>query len=162
MDDFARPRMAAGVLFVDPAGQVLLVRPTYKEGMEIPGGYVQPGESPAAAAIREVQEELGFTPGLGRLLVTDWAPAPAEGDKVLFVFDGGILNDTDTARIQVDGVEIGDFSFHDLSALADVLNERLERRVRAAARARTADRHLYLEHGVPHDSSCRRITGGRQ
>ena len=162
MDEFARPRMAAGVLFVNPAGHVLLVKPTYKAGMEIPGGYIQPGESLAAAAIREVQEELGFTPGLGRLLVTDWAPAPTEGDKLLFVFDGGILNDTDTARIQVDGVEISDFSFHDPSALAYVLNERLERRVRAAARARAADRHLYLEHGVPHDSSYRRITGGRQ
>jgi 8-oxo-dGTP diphosphatase len=82
MDDFARPRMAAGVLFFNPAGQALLVKPTYKEGSEIPGGYVQPSEPPAAAATREVHEELGFTPDLGRLLVTNWAPAPAEGDKV--------------------------------------------------------------------------------
>lgn len=148
MDDFARPRMAAGVLFFNTTGHVLLVKPTYKEGFEIPGGYVQPGESPTAAAIREVQEELGFAPDLGRLLVTDWAPAPDEGDKVLFVFDGGVLDDDATSRIKVDGLEISDFAFHDLGALGNLLIERLARRVRAAAEARSAGRHLYLERGV--------------
>jgi 8-oxo-dGTP pyrophosphatase MutT (NUDIX family) len=140
--------MAAGVLFCNPTGHVLLVKPTYKEGFDIPGGYVQPGESPAAAAIREVQEELGFAPTLGRILVTDWAPAPAEGDKVLFVFDGGILDDADTVRIKVDGVEISDFAFHDPDVLGEVLIERLARRVRAAADVRNTDRHVYLEHGL--------------
>jgi 8-oxo-dGTP diphosphatase len=46
------------VLFRDAAGRVLLVKPTYKNGWEIPGGYVDAGESPRAAAAREVKEEL--------------------------------------------------------------------------------------------------------
>jgi 8-oxo-dGTP diphosphatase len=148
MDEFARPRMAAGVLFLDPAGRVLLVTPGYKPGLEIPGGYVQPGESPAAAAIREVREELGFTPALGRLLVTDWAPQAPEGDKVLFVFAGGVLGPADTARISVDGVEISHFSFHERGSLDQVLPGRLARRVRAAVEAADADQHHYLEHGL--------------
>ena len=45
-DNFATPRVGAGVLFRDGAGRVLLVKPTYKNGWEIPGGYVERGESP--------------------------------------------------------------------------------------------------------------------
>src|SRR2546427_4897446 len=56
----ATPRIAAGVLFRDPDGRVLLVKPTYKAGWDIPGGYVEPGESPKQAALREVREELGI------------------------------------------------------------------------------------------------------
>ena len=53
----ARVRAAAGVLFRDEAGRVLLVRPTYKGGWEVPGGAVEADESPLAAARREVREE---------------------------------------------------------------------------------------------------------
>lgn len=85
----ARPRTAAGVLFFDEEDRILLVKPTYKPGWEIPGGYLHEGETPSEGAAREVKEELGITPPIGRLLVADWAPHPAEGDKLLFVFDGG-------------------------------------------------------------------------
>jgi len=44
---FATPRVAAGVLFRDAAGRVLLVKPSYKDGWEILGGYVEKAESRA-------------------------------------------------------------------------------------------------------------------
>lgn len=56
----ARKRMAAGALFRDVAGRVLLVEPTYKENWEVPGGAVEQDESPTAACRREVLEELGL------------------------------------------------------------------------------------------------------
>jgi ADP-ribose pyrophosphatase YjhB (NUDIX family) len=43
----ARPRVAAGLLVHDDQGRVLMVKPTYKDGWDIPGGYVEPDESPA-------------------------------------------------------------------------------------------------------------------
>jgi hypothetical protein len=49
-EEFARPRAASGALYFDGEGRVMLVKPTYKPLWEIPGGYVQPGESPKAAA----------------------------------------------------------------------------------------------------------------
>jgi ADP-ribose pyrophosphatase YjhB (NUDIX family) len=77
----AHPRMAAGALFFDAADRVLMVEPTYKDYWEVPGGYVETGESPLQAAVREVHEELGITSPIGRLLAVDWAPSEAEGDK---------------------------------------------------------------------------------
>ena len=57
-DSFATPRVAAGALFLDDRGRVLLVHPTYKDTWDVPGGYVERGESPAAACQRELKEEL--------------------------------------------------------------------------------------------------------
>lgn len=58
-EDFARPRTASGVLYFDETGRVMLVNPTYKPMWDMPGGYVQPGESPVEALRREIAEELG-------------------------------------------------------------------------------------------------------
>jgi 8-oxo-dGTP pyrophosphatase MutT (NUDIX family) len=149
-DEFnpARARMAAGALFFDDAGRVLLVKPTYKDGWDLPGGCVEPGESPRAACVREVAEELGIKPPIGNLLVIDWAPHPTDGDKLLFVFDGGRLADAELARVQLDNDEIGQYGFHATDQLAAALIPRLARRVAAAAEAHRVGRSVYLEHGA--------------
>ncbi|MFF0412489.1 NUDIX domain-containing protein [Kitasatospora sp. NPDC004745] len=144
----AQPRTAAGVLFFDQADRVLLVKPTYKPGWEIPGGYLHVGETPSEGASREVKEELGITPPIGRLLVADWAPHPTEGDKLLFVFDGGVLPAYELDNIAVDRVEIGEYAFHATDQLDALLIPRLARRVRAACVARTHAATVYLEHGA--------------
>jgi ADP-ribose pyrophosphatase YjhB (NUDIX family) len=147
-EQFARPRAASGALFFDGAGRVMLVKPTYKPLWDIPGGYVQAGESPGAALRREVTEELGTSLPVGALLAVDWAPHPAEGDKLLFVFDGGELSPQQVAAIRVDGDEISEFAFRERGELDGLLIARLSRRVHAALDARAAGRAMYLEHGA--------------
>ncbi|MFC5663570.1 NUDIX domain-containing protein [Kitasatospora misakiensis] len=144
----AQPRTAAGVLFFDEDDRVLLVKPTYKPGWEIPGGYLHAGETPSEGAAREVKEELGITPPIGRLLVADWAPHSTEGDKLLFVFDGGILPTDELDNITVDQVEIGKYAFHTTDQFDELLIPRLARRVHAACVARTQSETVYLEHGA--------------
>lgn len=75
----ARPYAAAGVLFLDAAGRVLLVRPTYKPGWEGPGGAIEQGESPLAACRREVREELGIAPPIGASWSSTGRPIRARG-----------------------------------------------------------------------------------
>ncbi|MFT7647588.1 MAG: 8-oxo-dGTP diphosphatase [Candidatus Poriferisodalaceae bacterium] len=63
--------MAAGALFQDGDGRVLLVEPVHKPEWEIPGGIGWPYESPGRACVREVREELDLRIPIGRLLVAD-------------------------------------------------------------------------------------------
>jgi 8-oxo-dGTP diphosphatase len=144
----SRPRVAAGALFFDDQGRVLLVKPTYKDGWDIPGGYVEPGETPIEACQREVQEELGVECQVERLLVVDWAPSQNEGDKILFVFDGGGIG-VDPTRLQLQRDELSEVAFHAPEALTGLMPERLSRRLLAAIDSRATTSPKYLEHGGP-------------
>lgn len=139
---------AAGALFFDEPGRVLLVEPTYKPRWDIPGGVIEPGETPSAACVREVAEELGLTVHVGRLLVVDWAPHP-DGDKVLFVFDGGLLEAAAVARIRLQVEELASFAFVPPGEVGEWLPPRLVRRVTAAIAARADGTTRYLEHAEP-------------
>jgi len=145
----ATPRVAAGALIRDAAGRVLLVKPTYKDGWDIPGGYVEPGESPRQACIREVREELGISPPIGRLLVVDWAPSDAESDKILFVFAGGRLDAETIQQITLDPTELAADGYQALDELHGLMTDRLVRRIRSAASAYHQGTVMYLEHGEP-------------
>ncbi|MEU8244925.1 NUDIX hydrolase [Nonomuraea sp. NPDC048916] len=144
---FAQAHAAAGALFFDDDGRVLLVRPTYKPYLDIPGGYVEPRETPHQACVREVHEELGIRPAIGRLLVVDWAPLPQEGDKVLFVFDGGTLDCETIQQIRFADNELSAYEFHRVEDLDGLLIERLARRINAAVMAHELGETVYLEHG---------------
>ncbi|MGW0772695.1 NUDIX domain-containing protein [Streptomyces sp. NPDC002835] len=150
----AHPRMAAGALFFDGTGRVLMVEPTYKDYWEIPGGYVETGESPLHAVIREVQEELGITPPLGRLLAVDWAPSKAEGDKVLYLFDGGQLTPESLAKITLQADELKSFAFVAPAEISERTIPRLARRILAATEARDDAAPVYLEHGQKPESQA--------
>ncbi|MGW5385527.1 NUDIX domain-containing protein [Nocardia sp. NPDC003963] len=144
---FARARLAAGALFVRAGGgEVLLVHKTYGIGWDLPGGYVEPGESPVRACRREVAEELGIDCSPGLLLVHDWAPNPGEGDKVLYVFDGGELDDR---GIVLPDAELDRWEWIAADRLGSRVVPRLGRRLRWALAARLRGACIYLEHGEP-------------
>jgi 8-oxo-dGTP diphosphatase len=142
---FATPRVAAGALFFDDKGRVLLVHPTYKDTWDIPGGYVERGESPAAACRRELREELGIDREPQRLISVDWAPNDREGDKILFMFDCGNLG-ADEVRISLPADELDRWEWVNLAQLGDYVIDRIAQRVRAAVQSPSV---TYLEYGRP-------------
>ncbi|MCG5213815.1 NUDIX hydrolase [Streptosporangium sp. KLBMP 9127] len=140
-------RAAAGALFFDGAGRVMVVHPVYKKERDIPGGMIEPGETPFHACVREVREELGIEPPIGRLLVADWSPHPSAGDMILFIFDGGVLAPETLGLIRFTDNEINAYDFHPVGELDGILIDRLARRVKAAVAARDQGRTVYLEYG---------------
>lgn len=79
----------------DLAGRVLLCELTYKPEWDLPGGVVEPGESPRDGVRREVREELGLDVAEPRLLTVNWLPAwRAWDDACVFVYDLGVHDPT--------------------------------------------------------------------
>jgi len=145
-------RVAAGALFTDEIGRVLLLRPTYKQTWEIPGGVVEDNESPRAGAVREVLEELGLALSLGRLLCIDWIPSRlSETEGVMLIYDGGLIDGDTAATIQLPGAELSDHRFVNLDLTRGLVSGRMERRLRAALTARHEGTVAELRNGYQED-----------
>jgi 8-oxo-dGTP pyrophosphatase MutT (NUDIX family) len=143
-----RVRAAAGALIRDERGRVLVVRPTYKDRWELPGGSLEPGESPLTACKRELMEEIGFVPPLGGLLCVDWvSPRPPWDGGLMFLFDGGVFGAEQIAGIRLPPDELEGFEFVPPGALGSVLIPRLARRVLACTPGGRGG--VYLEDGTP-------------
>lgn len=85
---------------------------------------------------------------LGSLLVVDWAPNAGEGDKMLFIFDGGELAPDQEASIRLQSAELSEYAFTDPERFDEVLIPRLSRRLRLAIDAHRHGRPIYAEHGA--------------
>lgn len=105
--------IAQGVLR-DREGRVLLCELTYKTEWDLPGGVVDPAESPAACLTREVREELGLDLEVRGLLAVNWLP-PWRGwaDATVFVFDLGVAPGDLLARTTLERREIRGIHFAD-------------------------------------------------
>ncbi len=86
-----KTRTIAQGLLRNEVGEILLCQLTYKAEWDLPGGVVDPHESPAGCVVREIEEELGVDVHVQRLLAVNWLP-PWRGwdDAMLFLFDLGV------------------------------------------------------------------------
>lgn len=112
-------RLAAGALIRNEEGELLVVKPNYKDGWILPGGTVEAGEAPKTGCFREVQEELGLTLTPGRLVAIFHGLALGVwGDSTYYMYDAGVIprdtpitlqNDELVTYEWVAGVNLGDY-----------------------------------------------------
>ncbi|WP_152363489.1 NUDIX hydrolase [Microlunatus speluncae] len=142
-----RKRLIAHVVFRDRAGRVLLCQTTFKTDWELPGGIVEPFESPRDGAIREVREELGVDRTVGRLLAVDWLP-PYLGwdDACELIFDGGTIEESELEGYVLEEREIVRVRLCTLDEAAELLTEGAHRRLTAACTVGPGET-AYTEHG---------------
>ncbi|AVT31367.1 MULTISPECIES: NUDIX domain-containing protein [unclassified Plantactinospora] len=124
---------SASVLPVDPAGRLLLVRHRgHTEGWGLVGGVVEPGESPAEAAVREAAEEIGVRVRLTGLLDVLGGPeyevTYPHGDRAAYVtavYRAEIVTGTPVP----DGDEVGEVGWFGRTELAALPLSRFARAV---------------------------------
>ena len=126
------------------------MQPTYKPNWEIPGGVTEENESPREGAAREVLEELNLELSIGRLLVVDYTSENEEyTEALMWVFNGGILNDTQILSIKLPASELESYRVVDLIELEKFVIPRMFRRVEQAFHALQNNQILYLENQLP-------------
>ncbi len=109
-------RVGAMVALRNPTGQLLLVQPNYKPGWSMVGGVVDEGEPPLAAALREVQEEVGLTLEPERLSFLGLLYRPPNGERldILTVIFGATLTAAEVDAIVLQDSELEDSIFMNL------------------------------------------------
>jgi len=145
-----RKRVISQLVVRDHDDRVLLCELTYKSEWDLPGGVIEPLESPATGLARELREELGLDVSVGDLLTVNWLP-PWRGwdDACLFVFDGGTLPAQAASSMTLQPTEIRAVHWctpEEVAARATAATDRLLR-----ALADPARRGRYLEDGAAPD-----------
>lgn len=117
-----RHRGSVVMLATPSPDTVILIRqyrPVIKRWiLELPAGSLDPGESPEVAAVRECEEEIGYTPQRVTHLAS-WYPTPGFCDEFMHFFrceslvapSGPVHQDEDE---QIEPVVV---SFYDLAAM---------------------------------------------
>lgn len=130
-------------LITDEHGNVLIVKPSYKEGWIFPGGFVEEGESPSGAFRREMQAEIGIDiKEPVRLLSVDYRGHSEE--YIMFIFDGGIFTAETISSIKLPP-RLLDFKFVTPEEAMTLLRANSARRLMPTLEARNRTGIAYLE-----------------
>lgn len=140
--------IAQGVLRTD-GGRIALCELVYKQDWDLPGGIVDPGESPAHCVVREVREELGLDVTVRGLLAVNWLP-PYRGwdDALLCLFDLGHVPEEVLADARLQAREIKAVHWADAQTVAERVAPYTAAMVAEVAMG-AVDATAYLENSIP-------------
>src|SRR5208283_2604003 len=106
--DFPGPKLVAGCFVID-AGRVLLLRRGIMPRIgqwTFPGGYVDLGETPEQAAVRETAEEVGMNVRLGAMLGLFSDPANPLAAVAVYLAEPG----SETPGLSAEATEVRYFA----------------------------------------------------
>jgi 8-oxo-dGTP pyrophosphatase MutT (NUDIX family) len=143
-------RTGGGVLIFNRSGDLLLVKPNYRNTWAWPGGGWDPGESPMQVATRECTEEIGRCPTPLLPAFINYIPPRDDGslDVVHFVFTAELVDDDFINTLRPQDDEIDDIRFVPIPKLKDYMKPYRVRAVQTYLQHRVANAMLYLEDGL--------------
>jgi len=147
-----KKKMATGVIFLNNKNQILVIKPTYKNWWSIPGGVINRNESPLAAGLREVKEEIGLKINSLQFLSLDYMSPKVSGyltkdENIQFIFYGGKLSSQKIKLIKLDKNEISEYKFVEELKAVKILSDRLAKRLPSSLKALRKNCPIYLEGG---------------
>jgi 8-oxo-dGTP pyrophosphatase MutT (NUDIX family) len=144
-------RVAVGALIFNEQGEILILKPNYKNAWMIPGGVVEKDESLSSALFREIKEEIGLDlKNEIKLAALDYRPAEFsdnvnKSESLQVLFDCGVINRENQLLIKLDKTENTEYKFCSLSEAMNLLITPLKRRISAYINKKTA---IYLNNGL--------------
>jgi 8-oxo-dGTP pyrophosphatase MutT (NUDIX family) len=113
------------VLLLNAEGELLLIRNSYgnSRAFVLPGGAIRPFEAPAAAALREVREEVGIS--AERVTQLSVHQSRAEGKRDTIHLFSAYSADTP----KPDSFEVGEARFFPFDALPETVSAATLRRI---------------------------------
>jgi 8-oxo-dGTP pyrophosphatase MutT (NUDIX family) len=102
-------------LVVDYHGTVPLLR-NERDEWELPGGKLEPGESPEHTVCREVAEELGLTITTVEI-IDSWVYEITPTRHVFIVSYGAVYTGQERLTVSAEHKQLGVFSYYDTPAL---------------------------------------------
>lgn len=140
--------MGVRILLFNEKGELLILKPTYKDHWTIPGGVVDKNESIRQAAEREIEEEIGLRVAVKQLLFVDYIFKTKEKDENLqFIFYGGELDEKDINEIKLQEDELSEYKFLKLGDAQQLLGNKLAKRISSCEQAIEKKLSTYLENG---------------
>ena len=88
---------------IETSDGILLVKPSYKKGWDLPGGIVEFNESPVEGLRREVIEELGTSAEIGGLRCADYIHSDWERRPVIMLIFSATIS---INEVCIDGQEL--------------------------------------------------------
>jgi len=141
-----KKQVGTAVLFFNSKGELLIVKPDYKEGWLVPGGSCNDNESPLRCALRETEEEVGLTIPVLNLVGIYYARKKEPFiDSLKFIFNGGVLTDEQISQIKLQTEELLEYTFISPEKAIPLLSPSLQRSVPECLRAIDERKVVYLE-----------------
>ena len=141
-----KKQVGTAVLFFNEKGELLILKPDYKDGWLVPGGATDENESPLHCAIRETKEEIGID--ISELQLVGVYYGPKKGvftDSLKFIFSGGVLNKNQIAEIKLQTEELEKYAFTSQQEAISLFSSSLQKSVPACLEAIKNKTVAYIE-----------------
>lgn len=141
-----KKQVGTAVLLFNEKGELLIVKPDYREGWLVPGGACDDDESPLHCAIRETKEEIGLD--ITQLQLVGIYYGPRKGvftDSLKFIFSGGTLTDEQISQIKLQTEELEKYDFVPPEDAVHLFTSSLQKSIPACLEAIKTDTVAYIE-----------------
>ncbi len=141
-----KKQVGTAVLLFNTKGELLILKPDYKDGWLVPGGATDDNESPLHSAIRETREEIGLDiPELQLVGIYYGVKKGVFTDSLKFIFSGGTLTDNQIAKIKLQTEELEEYKFISPDEAIPLLSSSLQKSIPKCLEAIKSKTVVYIE-----------------